>query len=78
MIYLDGAMSLTVEAGEPRFRGCGMGVEGVSRAEAKERGIRANIASLHAAASEHHDDQGQGLGKLFSSILAKMNRSAPG
>jgi len=38
-------MSLTVEAGD-RVRGRGVGVEDFLAAEAKERGIPANIASF--------------------------------
>jgi len=41
MIYLDGAMSLTVEAGEPRFVVAVWEWKAFLGAEAKERGIRA-------------------------------------
>src|SRR6202142_4151140 len=46
MIYLDGGMSLTVEAGEPRFVVAVWEWTNFLGAEAKERGIRANIASF--------------------------------
>ena len=46
MIYLDGGMSLTVEAGQPRFVVAVWEWTAFLGAEAKQRGIRANIASF--------------------------------
>ena len=46
MIYLDGAMSMTVESGQPRFVVAVWEWKNFLGPEAKERGIRANIASF--------------------------------
>ena len=64
MIFLDGAMSLTVEAGEPRFVVAVWEWKTVSGRGGERTRHPRQYCVVHAAASEHHDDQGQGLGKL--------------
>jgi len=71
MIFLDGALSMTVEAGKPRFMVAVWEWKTFFSAEAKERGIRANIASF----TRHHPNitmtKAKVSGNYVSSILAK-------
>src|SRR5260370_2690475 len=71
MIYLDGAMSLTVEAGEPRFVVAVWEWKTFLGAEAKERGIRANIASFTRLHPNIMMTTAKASGHYVSSILAK-------
>jgi branched-chain amino acid aminotransferase len=78
MIYLDGGMSLTVEAGQPRFVVAVWEWTAFLGAEAKERGIRANIASF----TRHHPNimmtKAKVSGNYVSSILAKTESQRAG
>ena len=71
MIYLDGAMSLTVEAGEPRFVVAVWEWKTFLGAEAKERGIRANIASFTRLHPNIMMTKAKVSGNYVGSILAK-------
>lgn len=78
MIYLDGALSMTVEAGKPRF------VVGVWEwktfysTEAKELGIRANIASFTRLHPNIMMTKAKVSGNYVSSILAKTESMRAG
>ena len=78
MIFLDGALSMTVEAGKPRFMVAVWEWKAFLGAEAKERGIRANIASF----TRHHPNimmtKAKVSGNYVSSILAKTESHRAG
>jgi branched-chain amino acid aminotransferase len=78
MIYLDGAMSLTVEAGEPRFVVAVWEWKEFLGAEAKERGIRANIASFTRLHPNIMMTKAKVSGNYVSSILAKTESQRAG
>ena len=78
MIYLDGAMSLTVEAGEPRFVVAVWEWKAFLGAEAKERGIRANIASFTRLHPNIMMTKAKVSGNYVSSILAKTESQRAG
>jgi branched-chain amino acid aminotransferase len=78
MIYLDGAMSLTVEAGEPRFMVAVWEWKTFLGAEAKERGIRANIASFTRLHPNIMMTKAKVAGNYVSSILAKTESQRAG
>jgi branched-chain amino acid aminotransferase len=77
-IYLDGGMSLTVEAGTPHFMVAVWEWKDYLGAAAKERGIRANIASF----TRHHPNimmtKAKVAGNYVSSILAKTESHRAG
>jgi branched-chain amino acid aminotransferase len=78
MIYLDGAMSLTVEAGQPRFVVAVWEWKTFLGAEAKERGIRANIASFTRLHPNIMMTKAKVSGNYVSSILAKTESHRAG
>jgi branched-chain amino acid aminotransferase len=78
VIYLDGAMSLTVEAGEPRFVVAVWEWKTFLGAEAKERGIRANIASFTRLHPNIMMTKAKVSGNYVSSILAKTESQRAG
>jgi branched-chain amino acid aminotransferase len=78
MIYLDGAMSLTVEAGQPRFVVAVWEWTRFLGAEAKERGIRANIASFTRLHPNIMMTKAKVSGNYVSSILAKTESQRAG
>jgi branched-chain amino acid aminotransferase len=78
MIYLDGAMSLTVEAGEPRFVVAVWEWKTFLGADAKERGIRANIASFTRLHPNIMMTKAKVSGNYVSSILAKTESQRAG
>jgi branched-chain amino acid aminotransferase len=78
MIYLDGAMSLTVEAGQPRFVVAVWEWKTFLGAEAKERGIRANIASFTRLHPNIMMTKAKVAGNYVSSILAKTESHRAG
>lgn len=78
MIYLDGAMSLTVEAGTPRFVVAVWEWKAFLGAEAKERGIRANIASFTRLHPNIMMTKAKVSGNYVSSILAKTESQRAG
>ena len=78
MIYLDGAMSLTVEAGTPRFVVAVWEWKAFLGAEAKERGIRANIASFTRLHPNIMMTKAKVAGNYVSSILAKTESHRAG
>ncbi|MFZ1917028.1 MAG: branched-chain amino acid transaminase [Terriglobales bacterium] len=78
MIYLDGAMSLTVEAGTPRFVVAMWEWKTFLGAEAKERGIRANIASFTRLHPNIMMTKAKVAGNYVSSILAKTESQRAG
>ncbi len=78
MIYLDGAMSLTVEAGTPRFVVAVWEWKTFLGAEAKERGIRANIASFTRLHPNIMMTKAKVAGNYVSSILAKTESHRAG
>jgi branched-chain amino acid aminotransferase len=78
MIYLDGAMSLTVEAGQPRFVVAVWEWKAFLGAEAKERGIRANIASFTRLHPNIMMTKAKVSGNYVSSILAKTESQRAG
>src|SRR6201993_2317714 len=71
MIYLDGAMNLTVEAGQPHFVVAVWEWKAFLGAEAKERGIRANISSFTRLHPNIMMTKAKVSGNYVSSILAK-------
>jgi branched-chain amino acid aminotransferase len=71
MIYLDGAMMMTVESGQPRFVVAVWEWKNFLGAEAKERGIRANIASFTRLHPNIMMTKAKVSGNYVSSILAK-------
>jgi branched-chain amino acid aminotransferase len=78
MIYLDGAMSLTVEAGRPRFVVAVWEWKEFLGVEAKERGIRANIASFTRLHPNIMMTKAKVAGNYVSSILAKTESQRAG
>lgn len=78
VIFLDGALSMTVEAGKPRFMVAVWEWKQFLGPEAKERGIRANIASF----TRHHPNimmtKAKVSGNYVSSILAKTESQRAG
>src|SRR6266853_1969795 len=78
MIFLDGAMSLTVEAGELRFMVAVWEWKGFLGAEAKEHGIRANIASFTRLHPNIMMTKAKVSGNYVSSILAKTESQRAG
>jgi branched-chain amino acid aminotransferase len=78
MIFLDGAMSLTVEAGEPRFMVAVWEWKAFLGTEAKERGIRANIASFTRLHPNIMMTKAKVSGNYVSSILAKTESQRAG
>ncbi len=78
MIYLDGAMSLTVEAGHPHFVVAVWEWKEFLGAEAKERGIRANIASFTRLHPNIMMTKAKVAGNYVSSILAKTESQRAG
>jgi branched-chain amino acid aminotransferase len=78
MIYLDGAMSLTVEAGQPRFVVATWEWKAFLGTDAKERGIRANIASFTRLHPNIMMTKAKVSGNYVSSILAKTESQRAG
>jgi branched-chain amino acid aminotransferase len=78
MIYLDGAMSLTVEAGQPHFVVAAWEWKAFLGAEAKERGIRANISSFTRLHPNIMMTKAKVSGNYVSSILAKTESHRAG
>jgi branched-chain amino acid aminotransferase len=78
MIFLDGAMSLTVEAGEPRFMVAVWEWKAFLGAAAKENGIRANIASFTRLHPNITMTKAKVSGNYVSSILAKTESQRAG
>jgi len=78
MIYLDGGMSLTVEAGTPHFVVAVWEWKEFLGAEAKERGIRANIASFTRLHPNIMMTKAKVAGNYVSSILAKTESHRAG
>ena len=78
MIYLDGAMMMTVESGRPRFVVAVWEWKNFLGAEAKERGIRANIASFTRLHPNIMMTKAKVSGNYVSSILAKTESQRAG
>lgn len=78
MIYLDGAMTMTIEAGRPRFVVAVWEWNAFLGAEAKERGIRANIASFTRLHPNIMMTKAKVSGNYVSSILAKTESQRAG
>jgi branched-chain amino acid aminotransferase len=78
MIYLDGAMMMTVESGTPRFVVAVWEWNAFLGAEAKERGIRANIASFTRLHPNIMMTKAKVSGNYVSSILAKTESHRAG
>jgi branched-chain amino acid aminotransferase len=78
MIYLDGAMSLTVEAGQPRFVVAVWEWNAFLGAEARERGIRANVSSFTRLHPNITMTKAKVSGNYVSSILAKTESQRAG
>jgi branched-chain amino acid aminotransferase len=78
MIYLDGAMTMTIEAGKPRFVVAVWEWNAFLGAEAKERGIRANIASFTRLHPNIMMTKAKVSGNYVSSILAKTESQRAG
>jgi len=78
MIYLDGAMMMTVESGQPRFVVAVWEWKNFLGAEAKERGIRANIASFTRLHPNIMMTKAKVSGNYVSSILAKTESQRAG
>ena len=78
MIYLDGAMSLTVEAGQPHFVVAVWEWKAFLGDEAKECGIRANIASFTRLHPNIMMTKAKVAGNYVSSILAKTESQRAG
>lgn len=78
MLYLDGGMSLTVEAGTPHFMVAVWEWKDYLGAEAKERGIRANIASFTRLHPNVMMTKAKVAGNYVSSILAKTESHRAG
>jgi branched-chain amino acid aminotransferase len=71
LIYLDGAMNLVVDCGEPRMMIAVWEWKAFFGGEAKERGIRANIASFTRLHPNIMMTKAKVSGNYVSSILAK-------
>jgi branched-chain amino acid aminotransferase len=78
MIYLDGAMMMTVESGQPRFVVAVWEWKNFLGAEAKESGIRANIASFTRLHPNIMMTKAKVSGNYVSSILAKTESHRAG
>jgi branched-chain amino acid aminotransferase len=78
MIYLDGAMMMTVESGKARFVVAVWEWNNFLGAEAKERGIRANIASFTRLHPNIMMTKAKVSGNYVSSILAKTESHRAG
>jgi branched-chain amino acid aminotransferase len=78
MIYLDGAMMMTVESGQARFVVAVWEWANFLGAEAKERGIRANIASFTRLHPNIMMTKAKVSGNYVSSILAKTESHRAG
>ncbi|MGB8012951.1 MAG: branched-chain amino acid transaminase [Terriglobales bacterium] len=78
MIYLDGAMTMTVESGQPRFVVAVWEWKNFLGAEAKERGIRANISSFTRLHPNIMMTKAKVSGNYVSSILAKTESHRAG
>jgi branched-chain amino acid aminotransferase len=78
MIYLDGAMMMTVESGQPRFVVAVWEWKNFLGAEARERGIRANIASFTRLHPNIMMTKAKVSGNYVSSILAKTESHRAG
>ena len=78
MIYLDGGMNLTVEGGTPRFVVAVWEWNAFLGTEAKERGIRANIASFTRLHPNIMMTKAKVSGNYVSSILAKTESHRAG
>src|SRR6202167_2932379 len=71
MIYLDGAMMMTIESGQPRFVVAVWEWKNFLGADARERGIRANISSFTRLHPNIMMTKAKVSGNYVSSILAK-------
>jgi branched-chain amino acid aminotransferase len=78
MIYLDGAMMMTVESGQPRFVVAVWEWKNFLGAEARERGIRANVASFTRLHPNIMMTKAKVSGNYVSSILAKTESHRAG
>lgn len=78
MIYLDGAMMMTVESGQPRFVVAVWEWKNFLGTEARERGIRANIASFTRLHPNIMMTKAKVSGNYVSSILAKTESHRAG
>jgi branched-chain amino acid aminotransferase len=78
MIYLDSGMSMTVEAGTPRFVVAVWEWKNFLGAEAKERGIRANISSFTRLHPNVNMTKAKVTGNYVGSILAKTESHRAG
>jgi branched-chain amino acid aminotransferase len=78
MIYLDGAMMMTVEAGQPRFVVAVWEWGNFLGDEARERGIRANVASFTRPHPNIMMTKAKVSGNYVSSILAKTESKRAG
>lgn len=78
MIYLDGAMDLTVDAGKPRFVCAVWEWTTFLGGEAKENGIRANVASFTRLHPNIMMTKAKVSGNYVSSILAKTESQRAG
>jgi branched-chain amino acid aminotransferase len=78
MIYLDGAMMMTVESGQPRFVVAVWEWKNFLGVEARERGIRANIASFTRLHPNIMMTKAKVSGNYVSSILAKTESHRAG
>jgi branched-chain amino acid aminotransferase len=78
MIYLDGGMSLTVENGTPRFMIAVWEWKDYLGSEAKQHGIRANIASFTRLHPNIMMTKAKVAGNYVSSLLAKTESHRAG
>ena len=78
VIYLDGAMNLVVDSGKPRLIIAVWEWTAFLGAEAKERGIRANIASFTRLHPNIMMTKAKVSGNYVSSILAKTESQRAG
>jgi branched-chain amino acid aminotransferase len=78
MIFLDGALSMTVEAGKARFMVAVWEWKTFFSTEAKERGIRANVASFTRLHPNIMMTKAKVSGNYVSSILAKTESHRAG
>jgi len=78
VIYLDGAMNLVVDSGKPRLVIAVWEWTAFLGAEAKERGIRANIASFTRLHPNIMMTKAKVSGNYVSSILAKTESQRAG
>jgi branched-chain amino acid aminotransferase len=78
MIYLDGAMMMTIESGTPRFVVAVWEWNNFLGDEAKQRGIRANVASFTRLHPNIMMTKAKVSGNYVSSILAKTESKRAG